>query len=259
MLRLRRNCIMLKIEGLKKAFHKNEVLKGVDLLVNPGEVVGIIGPSGSGTSTFLRCVNLLEKPDAGHFTFNTLNFDMAAVNKKDILAVRRNTAMVFQQFNLFKYKTALENVMEGLIVVQKKDKTLAKEEARQYLEKVGLKDRMNYYPSQLSGGQQQRVAIARSMALKPAIILFDEPTSALDPEMIGEVLQVIKSIAKSGNTLIIVSHEMSFISEIANHVIFLEGGRILEEGSPQDIFSHPREERTKQFISKVSSFGDFVI
>jgi L-cystine transport system ATP-binding protein len=250
---------MLKIEGLKKAFHKNEVLKGVDLLVNPGEVVGIIGPSGSGKSTFLRCINLLEKPDAGHFTFNTLNFDMAAVSKKDILAVRRHKAMVFQQFKLFKYKSALENVMEGLIVVQKKDKVLAKEEARQYLEKVGLKDRMHYYPSQLSGGQQQRVAIARSMALKPAIILFDEPTSALDPEMIGEVLQVIKSIAKSGNTLIIVSHEMNFISEIANHVIFLEGGRVLEEGSPQDIFSHPREERTKQFISKVSSFGDFVI
>jgi L-cystine transport system ATP-binding protein len=250
---------MLKIEGLKKSFHKHEVLKGVDLLVNPGEVVGIIGPSGSGKSTFLRCVNLLEKPDAGRFTFNTLNFDMAAVNKKDILAVRRHTAMVFQQFNLFKYKTALENVMEGLIVVQKKDKALAKEEARQYLEKVGLTDRMHYYPSQLSGGQQQRVAIARSMALKPAIILFDEPTSALDPEMIGEGLQVIKSIAKSGNTLIIVSHEMSFINDIANHVIFLEGGRILEEGSPQEIFSHPREERTKQFISKVSSFGDFVI
>jgi L-cystine transport system ATP-binding protein len=250
---------MLKIEGLKKSFHKNEVLKGVDLLVNPGEVVGIIGPSGSGKSTFLRCINLLEKPDAGRFTFNTINFDMAAVNKKDVLAVRRHTAMVFQQFNLFKYKTALENVMEGLVVVQKKDKAAAKEEAREYLEMVGLKDRMNYYPSQLSGGQQQRVAIARSMALKPAIILFDEPTSALDPEMIGEVLQVIKSIAKSGNTLIIVSHEMSFINDIANHVIFLDGGLILEEGSPRDIFSHPREERTKQFISKVSSFGDFVI
>jgi L-cystine transport system ATP-binding protein len=250
---------MLKIEGLKKNFHKNQVLKGVDLLVNPGEVVGIIGPSGSGKSTLLRCINLLEKADAGHFSFGKLDFDMAHVNKKEILAVRRHTAMVFQQFNLFKYKTALENVMEGLIVVQKAGKAEARERARECLVKVGLSDRMNYYPSELSGGQQQRVAIARSMALKPAIILFDEPTSALDPEMIGEVLRVIKSIAGEGHTLIIVSHEMSFIADIAGHVIFLDAGRVLEKGKPADIFVHPREERTRQFISKISAFGDFVI
>jgi L-cystine transport system ATP-binding protein len=250
---------MLKIEGLKKNFHKNQVLKGVDLLVNPGEVVGIIGPSGSGKSTLLRCINLLEKADAGHFSFGKLDFDMARVNKKEILAVRRHTAMVFQQFNLFKYKTALENVMEGLIVVQKAGKAEAVERARECLVKVGLSDRMDYYPSELSGGQQQRVAIARSMALKPAIILFDEPTSALDPEMIGEVLQVIKAVAKEGHTLIIVSHEMSFIADIAGHVLFLDGGRVLEEGKPADIFIRPRKERTRQFISKVSAFGDFVI
>ncbi|GHV80054.1 arginine ABC transporter ATP-binding protein [Spirochaetia bacterium] len=250
---------MLKIEGLKKSFHKNQVLKGINLEVNPGEVVGIIGPSGSGKSTLLRCVNLLEKPDAGAFSFGHLNFDMAKVTKKEILAVRRHTAMVFQQFNLFKYKTALENVMEGLVVVQKAAKAEAKERARQCLEKVGLQDRMDYYPSQLSGGQQQRVAIARSMALKPAIILFDEPTSALDPEMIGEVLRVIKAIAKEGHTLIIVSHEMSFIADIASHVIFLEGGYVLEEGSPRDVFTHPQQERTRQFISRISAFGDFSI
>jgi L-cystine transport system ATP-binding protein len=250
---------MLKITGLKKSFHKNHVLKGVDLQVNPGEVVGIIGPSGSGKSTLLRCVNLLEKADEGSFSFGELNFDMAKVNKKEILAVRRHTAMVFQQFNLFKYKTALENVMEGLVVVQKIDKAEAKDRALQYLEKVGLSDRIDYYPSQLSGGQQQRVAIARSMALKPAIILFDEPTSALDPETIGEVLGVIKAIAKEGHTLIIVSHEMSFIADIASHVIFLEGGYVLEEGSPRDVFAHPKQERTKQFISRISTFGDFSI
>jgi L-cystine transport system ATP-binding protein len=184
---------------------------------------------------------------------------MAKVTKKEILAVRRHTAMVFQQFNLFKYKTALENVMEGLVVVQQVEKAEARDRARQCLEKVGLSDRMNYYPSQLSGGQQQRVAIARSMALKPAIILFDEPTSALDPEMIGEVLRVIKAIAKEGHTLIIVSHEMSFIADIAGHVIFLEGGYVLEEGSPRDVFTRPQQERTKQFISKISAFGDFSI
>ncbi|MDR1566077.1 MAG: amino acid ABC transporter ATP-binding protein [Treponema sp.] len=250
---------MLKIEGLKKSFHKNEVLKGVNLLVKPGQVVGIIGPSGSGKSTLLRCVNLLEKPDAGRFSFRDLDFDMARVSQKEILSVRRHTAMVFQQFNLFKYKTALENVMEGLIVVQKMQKAGAKDLARECLVKVGLQDRIDYYPSELSGGQQQRVAIARSMALKPGIILFDEPTSALDPEMIGEVLQVIRDIAKAGHTLIIVSHEMSFIADIASHVIFLDSGIILEEGKPRDIFACPKEERTKQFISRISAFGDFSI
>jgi L-cystine transport system ATP-binding protein len=249
----------LRVENLKKSFHKNQVLKGINLTVRPGETVGVIGPSGSGKSTLLRCINLLEKPDEGRLSYNGLTLDMARVRKKDMLTVRRHTAMVFQQFNLFKYKTALENVMEGLVVVQKMNHAGARERAEVCLTKVGLSDRMDYYPSQLSGGQQQRVAIARAIALKPEIILFDEPTSALDPEMTGEVLQVIKEIAGEGHTLIIVSHEMAFIADIADQVIFLDGGKILEEGTPKDIFVYPKEERTKQFISKITAFGDFSI
>ncbi|MDR2793466.1 MAG: amino acid ABC transporter ATP-binding protein [Treponema sp.] len=249
---------MLQVDGLKKSFHRNEVLKGISMTVNPGEVVGIIGSSGSGKSTLLRCLNLLEIPDAGYFSFCNLAFDMTKVKKHEILEIRRSTAMVFQQFNLFKYKTALENVMEGPLVVQKKSKVDAKEQAEHYLAKVGLSDRINHYPSQLSGGQQQRVAIARAMALKPTIILFDEPTSALDPEMVGEVLRVIQDMAKEGNTLIIVSHELTFINEIATHVVFIDDGVILEEGSPRDIFFKPIHERTKQFISRVA-LNDYVI
>ncbi|MDR3115575.1 MAG: amino acid ABC transporter ATP-binding protein [Treponema sp.] len=250
---------MLQVEGIKKRFHRNEVLKGIDITVQSGQVVGIIGPSGSGKSTLLRCLNLLEIPEAGHFTFGNLSFDMAQVKKQEILDVRRHTAMVFQQFNLFKYKTARENVMEGLVVVQKQPYTEARERAEYYLRKVGLADRMSYYPAQLSGGQQQRVAIARAMALQPQIILFDEPTSALDPEMIGEVLQVILDVAKAGNTLIIVSHEMNFVYEIAGHVIFIDAGLILEQGSPRDIFVHPRKDRTRHFISRIAGFTDYVI
>jgi L-cystine transport system ATP-binding protein len=250
---------MLKIEGLKKSFHHNEVLKGIDLSIETGQVVGIIGASGSGKSTLLRCLNLLEIPNAGYFTSEDLSFDMTRVSRKEILKVRRSTAMVFQQFNLFKYKTALENVTEGLTVVQKKPPSEAKDLAENCLIKVGLADRLNYYPNQLSGGQQQRVAIARAMALRPRVILFDEPTSALDPEMVGEVLQVIKDLAQSGYTLIIVSHEMQFVYEIASHVIFIDGGRILEEGSPGEVFLKPKEERTRQFISRISSFTDYVI
>jgi ABC-type polar amino acid transport system ATPase subunit len=250
---------VLKVEGLKKSFHRNEVLKGIDITVQPGQVVGIIGASGSGKSTLLRCLNLLEIPDAGHFSFRGLTFDMTRVKKQEVMEVRRSTAMVFQQFNLFKYKTARENVMEGLVVVQKKSKGEAKEQAEYYLNKVGLSDRMEHYPSQLSGGQQQRVAIARAMALKPEIILFDEPTSALDPEMVGEVLRVIQEVVREGNTLIIVSHEMSFINEIADYVIFIDGGVILEEGVPKDIFANPREDRTRQFISRYAPPNDYVI
>ncbi|MDR0636247.1 MAG: amino acid ABC transporter ATP-binding protein [Treponema sp.] len=249
---------MLQVDGLKKQFHHLEVLKGINMTILPGQVVGIIGASGSGKSTLLRCLNLLEIPDAGHFRFGTLDFDMTRVKKEEIMKVRRATAMVFQQFNLFKYKTALENVMEGLLVVQKKNKAEAKEQAEHYLAKVGLSYRMGHYPSQLSGGQQQRVAIARAMALRPEIILFDEPTSALDPEMVGEVLRVIQDVAKEGNTLIIVSHELTFINDIAHHVIFIDDGVILEEGSPRDIFFSPKQERTKQFVSLVS-LHDYMI
>jgi ABC-type polar amino acid transport system ATPase subunit len=228
-------------------------------MIQPGQVLGIIGPSGSGKSTLLRCLNLLEIPDAGYFVFGELSFDMAKVRKHEVLAVRQQTAMVFQQFNLFKYKTALENVMEGLLVVQKLPKGEARERSEYFLNKVGLSDRMNYYPVHLSGGQQQRVAIARSMALRPRIILFDEPTSALDPEMIGEVLQVIKEMAREGNTMIIVSHEMSFVAEIADYVIFIDQGVIVEEGSPRDVFANPKKERTKQFLARFSALDDYVI
>jgi L-cystine transport system ATP-binding protein len=250
---------MLKVEGLKKNFHRLEVLKGIDFVIRRGQVVGVIGASGSGKSTLLRCLNLLEIPNAGHFTFGGISFDMTKVKKQEIMAVRRSTAMVFQQFNLFKYKTALENVMEGPVIVQKKRPAEAKEQAEHYLQRVGLGDRMTHYPSQLSGGEQQRVAIARAMALNPEVILFDEPTSALDPEMVGEVLRVIQDVAREGNTLIIVSHEMSFIYEIADHVIFIDNGVILEEGGPREIFVTPREERTKQFLSRFSAFNDFSI
>jgi ABC-type polar amino acid transport system ATPase subunit len=184
---------------------------------------------------------------------------MTTVRKNEIMSVRRKTAFVFQQFNLFKYKTALENVMEGLLVVQKNTRDEAKQKAELYLSQVGLSDRMEYYPAQLSGGQQQRVAIARAMALQPEIILFDEPTSALDPEMVGEVLHVIQDLARSGNTLIIVSHEMSFIAEVADYVIFIDDGVILEEGSPIELFGHPAKERTKQFLSRYTAFSDCVI
>jgi L-cystine transport system ATP-binding protein len=250
---------MLKVEGLKKNFHHHEVLRGIDITVEPGQVVGIIGASGSGKSTLLRCLNLLEIPSAGRFSFGNLSFDMTRVKKQEIMEVRRSTAMVFQQFNLFQYKTARENVMEGLVVVQKKSRAEAKEQAEYYLDKVGLSDHLEHYPSQLSGGQQQRVAIARAMALKPAIVLFDEPTSALDPEMVGEVLRVIRELAREGNTLIIVSHEMSFIYEITDYVIFIDAGLIVEEGSPREIFLKPAQERTRQFISRFSSFTDYAI
>jgi L-cystine transport system ATP-binding protein len=250
---------MFEAAGIKKSFGKNQVLKGLGVAVGRGQVVGIIGPSGSGKSTLLRCINLLEIPDAGRYTFGDAAFEVGTMKKRDMLALRRRTAMVFQQFNLFKYKTALENVMEGLVVVQKQRKAEAEERARFYLQKVGLADRIRYYPNQLSGGQQQRVAIARSLALNPELILFDEPTSALDPEMIGEVLHVIQDLAGEGHTMIIVSHEMRFHYEIAGHVIFIDDGLVLEEGSPREVFTHPQKERTRQFVSKISAFDDYTI
>jgi ABC-type polar amino acid transport system ATPase subunit len=256
---VKRELIVIRIDGLKKNFHKNEVLRGIDAYVDRGEVVGVIGPSGSGKSTFLRCLNFLETPDTGCLTFDNEMFDMARLPKRDMLIIRRRTAMVFQQFNLFKYKTALENVMEGQVVVKKIPPAEAKERSEFFLKKVGLSDRMMFYPSQLSGGQQQRVAIARAMALRPEIILFDEPTSALDPEMVSEVLKTIKDAAKDGNTLIIVSHEMNFIYEIADRVLFMDNGVILEEGSPHKIFGAPKNERVKEFISRVSPLSDYTI
>ncbi|MDR2606040.1 MAG: amino acid ABC transporter ATP-binding protein [Oscillospiraceae bacterium] len=251
---------MLQLSGLKKRFKQHQALKGIDLTVQFGEVLGIIGASGSGKSTLLRCIDFLEIPDSGTITLGERGFDAAKASKSDIIYMRRNTSMVFQNFNLFKYKTALENVMEGMVTVQKKSKEDAKARATELLERVGLSDRMDYYPNKLSGGQQQRVAIARSLALEPKVMLLDEPTSALDPEMIAEVLSVIKNVAKDRmHAMIIVSHEMSFVYEISDKVIFLDEGEVLERGSPLDVFGSPQSERAKQFISRVNISNNYVI
>lgn len=241
---------MIQIKGLQKQFGKHEVLKGIDLNIEEGEVVGIIGPSGSGKSTLLRCIDFLEKADKGCIELDGFSVDVENAKKKDIQYLRQNTAMVFQQFNLFSQKTSTENVMEGLVTVQKIGKGKARETAEDFLKKVGLGDRMDYYPRQLSGGQQQRVGIARALSLNPKVILFDEPTSALDPEMVGEVLGVIKGAAKEGRTMIIVSHEMSFIREVADKVVFFDNGVIVEQGTPEEVFTHTKNERTKQFLSR---------
>jgi L-cystine transport system ATP-binding protein len=227
-------------------------LKGIDLTVQKGEVVVILGPSGSGKTTLLRCVNMLEKPNDGVITVGDYTLDCKRAGKKDVYRLRQKSAMVFQQYNLFKHKTALENVMEGLVVVKKLPKEEAKARSIAVLEKVGLGGKLDAYPSQLSGGQQQRVGIARALALEPEVILFDEPTSALDPELVGEVLAVIRKIAKEGITMIVVTHEMGFARDVANHVVFMDGGVIVEEGKPSEIFNHPREERTKQFLQRIT-------
>lgn len=242
---------MIEIKGLHKAFGKNQVLKGIDLKVEKGEVIVILGPSGSGKTTFLRSLNFLEQPDAGEITMGDIHVDCKHITKKEILQIRRKTAMVFQLYNLFKNKTVLENVMEGLIVAQNMQEMQAEQISREILDKVGLSGKYDVYPSQLSGGQQQRVGIARALALNPEVILFDEPTSALDPELVGEVLAVMKKVAKEGLTMIVVTHEISFARDIASRVIFIDGGVIVEQGRPKDVLYHPQEERTKQFLKRI--------
>ena len=242
---------MLKVTGIHKKFNKHEVLKGIDLTVNKGNVVVILGPSGSGKTTLLRCINFLEKADSGHLDFDEILLDYDTVTGKQIHNVRKKTAFVFQNYNLFNNKTVLENVAEGLIYGHGVEKAKAIGIARQAIDKVGLSDHYDYYPSQLSGGQQQRVGIARAIAIEPEVILFDEPTSALDPELIGEVLTIIRQLAKEGKTMVIVTHEMQFAREIATHVIFMEDGIIVEEGDPEKVFSKPEKERTRQFLSRV--------
>jgi L-cystine transport system ATP-binding protein len=242
---------LIEVKGIHKAFGKNEVLKGVDIKVNKGEVVVILGPSGSGKTTLLRCINFLEKADSGEITIADKNVKFKHATKKEILGIRRQTAMVFQTYNLFNNKTALENVMEGLVTARKVPKKEAIEISKKMLEKVGLSDKYDAYPCQLSGGQQQRVGIARALALNPEVILFDEPTSALDPELVGDVLSVMKKVAKEGITMIVVTHEMSFAYDIASRVIFMDGGVIVEEGTPKDIFANAKEERTKQFLKRI--------
>lgn len=250
---------MIKLTQIRKSFGRNEVLKGIDLTVKKGEVVAILGPSGSGKTTLLRCINYLEKPNDGQITIGDFSVNCKRPDKKDIHTLRGKTAMVFQQYNLFRHKTALENVMEGLIVVKKLPKDEARQKSVELLEKVGLGSKLDAYPSELSGGQQQRVGIARALALNPEVILFDEPTSALDPELVGEVLGVIRKIAKEGITMIIVTHEMGFAQDVASHVVFMDGGVIVEEGKPSEIFNDPKEERTKQFLKRITPEGVYSI
>jgi len=241
---------VLKITDVHKAFDKIEVLKGISLNVEKGSVTAIIGPSGAGKTTLLRCINFLEKADSGILDFDDIHIDLKKVSKKTMLEIRRKTAFVFQSYNLFTNMTALENVMEGLVTARKVPKAQAKDRAMKALEKVGLKDRADFYPSSLSGGQQQRVGIARAIAVEPEVILFDEPTSALDPELTGEVLSVIRQLAAEGTTMVIVTHEMSFARDTASHVIFMDKGVIVEEGSPSEIFTSPKEERTRLFLNR---------
>lgn len=243
---------MIELNNIYKSFDKNEVLKGIGFQVKKGEVYVIIGPSGSGKSTLLRCINFLEKPNKGRVHIGGLTVEAGRANRKQIAELRKKTAMVFQHYNLFRNKTAVENVMEGLVTAQKMNKKEARAQSVAYLERVGLGDRLDYYPGQLSGGQQQRVGIARALALRPEVILFDEPTSALDPELVGEVLDVMKSVVKDGMTMIVVTHEIDFAREVANHVVFMDGGVIVEEGSASEVFEHPREVRTKQFLNRVT-------
>ena len=238
---------MIVIENLHKAFGKVEVLKGVNLHIKPKEVVALIGPSGSGKSTLLRCMNYLEEPTSGKVTVDGTPLD----GETNINKVREEVGMVFQRFNLFPHMTALENIMLAPMKVKKISRDEAKKKAEELLARVGLADKANNYPSQLSGGQQQRVAIARALAMEPKVMLFDEPTSALDPEMVGEVLDVMRSLAKEGMTMAIVTHEMGFAREVADRVLFIDGGGILEQGTPEELFAHPQQERTKSFLSKV--------
>lgn len=225
------------------------VLRGVDLTVEKGDVVAILGPSGSGKTTLLRCLNFLETADAGQLVFDGESFDLAHASRADIARLRKKTAFVFQNYNLFRNKTALQNVTEGLIVARKLPKEQADEIGMKMLAKVGLADRADYYPRQLSGGQQQRVAIARALALHPDILCFDEPTSALDPELTGEVLRVLRELADRKTTMIIVTHEMHFARDVADRILFMDGGVVVEEGPAKQLIDHPREQRTKQFLA----------
>ncbi|BDG48547.1 arginine ABC transporter ATP-binding protein [Parageobacillus sp. KH3-4] len=244
--------MMISVQGLYKQFGDVEVLKGIDLTVEKGKVVVIIGPSGSGKTTFLRCLNVLEVPTKGKISIANRQLDFSnPVTKREIHEFRRLTGMVFQSYNLFPHMTALENVMEGPVTVKREKKERVRERAMALLEKVGLKDKAHHYPFQLSGGQQQRVAIARALAMEPEVMLFDEPTSALDPELVGEVLKVMKSLANEGMTMIVVTHEMRFAKEAADEVVFMDGGIIVERGAPEQLLVSPKHERTRQFLQLI--------
>jgi L-cystine transport system ATP-binding protein len=243
---------MISVKGLFKQFGQLEVLKGLDLEVGKGKVIVLIGPSGSGKTTFLRCLNVLEVPTKGVISIGGEALDFSqTVAKKNIATFRRQTGMVFQSYNLFPHMTALENVMEGPVTVKKENREQVRQKAESLLNKVGLGDKLDYYPFQLSGGQQQRVGIARALAMEPKVMLFDEPTSALDPELVGEVLKVMKDLANEGMTMVVVTHEMRFAKDAADEVLFLDQGVIVERGKPEQIFTNPKEDRTKQFLSLI--------
>lgn len=243
---------MLKLSNWFKSFGNHEVLKDIHLEVPTGEVLTIIGSSGSGKSTLLRSINFLEPADKGQIQIDEIKQDVQIMKQEDILKLRRKTAMVFQNYALFSKKTALENVMESLLMVQKLPQAEAKEIAYHYLEQVGMADRMDYYPTHLSGGQQQRVGIARALAIEPKVILFDEPTSALDPELVSGILEIIQAIAHNDTTMLLVTHEMNFAKEVSDQVCFLENGIIVEKGDPDQIFNQPKSERTQAFIQGIS-------
>ena len=243
---------LIEIRDLHKKYRENVVLNGIDMKIEKGDVIGIIGPSGTGKSTLLRCLNQLEIPEKGSIVLEGREIDLSSGrNKKDILELRQKTGMVFQQFNLFERKTALQNVEEGLIVVRKKSREEARRLALEELDRVGMTAWANHYPRHLSGGQQHRVAIARALAMKPLLLLLDEPTSALDPEMVGEVLEVIRQLVREGFTMLLVSHEMAFVRNVSNRVIFIDNGVIVEDDKPQVVFHNPKNPRTREFLSKM--------
>ena len=246
---------MIKVTDLHKSFGELAVLKGIDFQADTGEVIVIIGPSGMGKSTFLRCINYIERPEKGIIEIDNVKVDAEKCTEKEIKQLRLKTSMVFQNYNIFKNKTVIENVMLPMTSVQKIEKEIAKEKALQYLDQVGLLDKVNEYPSRLSGGQQQRVGIARAMAVNPKLILLDEPTSSLDPELVLGILDILRNLANEHKrTMIIVTHEMSFAKEIADRIVFMHDGRIIEEGTPEKIFSNPQNERTKRFLERFQTF-----
>jgi cystine transport system ATP-binding protein/L-cystine transport system ATP-binding protein len=246
----------MEIRELRKSFGANTVLRCIDLTVEKGDVIAILGPSGSGKTTLLRCSNFLEKSDSGTMIFDGETYDLGHMKRADIAAIRKKTAFVFQNYNLFANLTALGNVTLGLTSARKMDKEKARRIGMEMLDKVGLSDRADYYPIQLSGGQQQRVAIARALATDPEIIYFDEPTSALDPELIGEVLTVMRQLAEDGMTMLVVTHELSFAENVSSRVIFMENGSIVEQGPSKDFFANPREQRTREFLRNIRTQHD---